>query len=160
MVVVPLRFLHEHSHVGLSKKMNAETFLNKYREDSFPHSERLIAALVSGDCNLQDSPNQDNQNLKPCRHYLKVWRFRIQGAAPRAVSAYAHSFIADCIALCEELAKTPDEEVRLWNFTLPPHFRFGVFEGACSNRIIGCLLFIEDEEDESELAQHWRKDSD
>jgi hypothetical protein len=42
------------------------------------------------------------------------------------------------LALCDELAKTPEEPVELWSFSMAPYYKFNVFEGANSQRILGC----------------------
>jgi hypothetical protein len=73
----------------------------------------------------------------PCRHFLEIYRYRAVHLS-RYQTAHARSLREDVLALCDELAKTPEEPVQVWRFSMAPYYNFAVFEGVNSQRILGC----------------------
>ena len=136
--------------------MNAQTFLERYENSEFRHRELLTKALRAQRCTL-GSVTEEQWSRLPCWHYRGIYQERADNLQ-RFSSAYARRLRTDCLALCEELAKTPDEGVQLWLFEMPPQFRFWVFTGLASERILGCLLLLDNRIIDDEMnAILWRE---
>lgn len=115
-----------------------ERFIEKYRDCEFRHKDELFARLRADECIIKGTP-EDHGRWESCRHFLSIYRIRAEHLR-QFDTPHAQRLREDALALCEELAKTPDEVCRLWRFSLPPHSFYIVFEGAESGRILGCIL--------------------
>lgn len=112
-------------------------FIQKYREQSFPHCEALFLALDKGEANLHG----EESDPIPCAVVLGNYKRRAEHL--RTLGSEGEALLADVAALCEELEKVPDELVQGWIFEMPPNYLFYVFEGVNSKRILGCSLGID-----------------
>lgn len=116
---------------------NLQEFIERYREQSFPHSEVLFSALDKREAKL----HTEESDPIPCDAVLRVYKRRAEHL--RSLGAEGKDLLADVTALCEELEKVPDELVQGWTFEMAPHCLFYVFEGVDSTRILGCSLGID-----------------
>ena len=118
-----------------------EQFIERHKDSEFRLKDELFAKLSSGECVLDYNPEGQQSSL-PCSHFLHIYRRRAEHLR-RFDAPHAQRLREDALALCEELAKTPDEICRLWVFSLPPYSDYTVFEGAESGRILGCLFTVD-----------------
>ncbi|HEX4950234.1 MAG TPA: hypothetical protein VFZ34_26440 [Blastocatellia bacterium] len=119
-------------------------FLKISKTSNYRHREQLMVELQTGQTVLQPHSDAD-KNWLPCRHYLEIYQRRAR-YAQQYMTATEHvvGLTNDCLALCEELVKTPDEPVEIWSFTKQPYFNYAVFVGANSHHILGCILGVDD----------------
>ena len=115
-----------------------QQFIERHKNSDFRHKDELFAGLSSGDCVIESSPDTS----LPCKHFLRIYRIRAEHLQQYA-TPHAESLLADVLALCEELGRTPDEMCRLWNFSMPPYSDLAVFEGAESDRVLGCIFAVD-----------------
>lgn len=120
-----------------------EIFLHRHEHSHFRHSKELMAEIRAGNCVLARTPNsRRSRSTVLCHRVLECYRYR-GIALNRYQTAHACSLREDISALCDELAKTPEEPVEKWSFSTAPYYRFIVFEGASSQRILGCIMAVD-----------------
>lgn len=112
-------------------------FIERYGEQSFPHSEVLFTALDKGEATLHTEQSQP----MPCAVVLRIYKRRAEHL--RSLGLEGKELLTDVTALCEELEKRPDELIQGWTFEMPPHYLWYVFEGVNSKRILGCSLGVD-----------------
>jgi hypothetical protein len=133
-----------------------EIFLHRHEHSHFRHSKELMAEIRAGKCVLARTQNsRRSRSTVPCHRVLEIYCYRAV-ALSRYQTAHACSLREDVLALCDELAKMPEEPVELWSFSMAPYYRFNVFEGANSQRILGCIIAVDQSlMTEQELEELW-----
>ena len=109
-----------------------QQFIQRYREQKFPHNEALFLALDKG----KAKRHTEESDPMPCAVVLKIYKRRAEHL--RSLGSEGEALLADVTALCEQLEEVPDELIQGWIFEMPPHHLFYVFEGINSQRILGC----------------------
>lgn len=121
--------------------MELNDFITRHGRATFRHSAELFAAIRSGACVLDHAAN-GTQSL-PCSHLVHIYRRRADHLRQFS-SPHAACVTADVLALLAELERSPEEPCGLWGFSLSPHFKFSIFEGLTSQRILGCIRGVDD----------------
>lgn len=134
--------VNNHAHQG--KLMNdVEAFLDRHETSRFPHSEKLIPGIKSGQCILLSYPTPEKRPV-PAKELLDIYRFRAKYLQQfKTRTSHAQSLLEDELALCNELEKTSNATVNLWAFSMAPYYIFAVFEDAVSFNIYGCIFAID-----------------
>ncbi len=113
-------------------------FVRRHKASDFRHKVMLFDGLKSGACVLEHSPRDATSSL-PCSHFLSIYRVRAEHLL-RYGTPHAVSLREDMLELCGEFEKTPEEGCCVWSFSVPPYYSIVAFEGAETNRVLGCIL--------------------
>lgn len=119
-------------------------FLHICEAAPFPRREELLQGIKSGKCVLEDRSTSRVPSKQLLRLYeLRVRHLRKRISAEEISDPHAERLLSDTENLVIELAKSPDEIIDLWRFSIDESTQYGVFEAVNAKRVLGCLLTVD-----------------
>ncbi|HEX8251072.1 MAG TPA: hypothetical protein VF599_23055 [Pyrinomonadaceae bacterium] len=134
-----------------------ERFIERHKDSEFRYKDELFNGLNSSKFALERT-SENSENSYHCKHFLDIYKHRA-GHLKRYDSLHAIRLREDTLALCEELAETPDEICYVWTFSVPPYSSYEVFVSE-SGKVLGTLFTVSQLKMPSdEWEKLWGKDN-
>ena len=137
-----------------------QAFLNRHDSATFRNSDELFAAIASGSCSLETSPDGSLKHPTTA-HLTAIYdrrRRHLEELQPR--SPHVGTLLVDVVDLCDGLRRCSDRTIAFWSFKLSGGRTISVFEGAESNQIVGCFASYDRRDlSDAEWQQIWEGDA-
>lgn len=114
-----------------------ERFIESFKNSEFRYKDEIFNGLDSGEMRF-DRTSESKEYKHSCKHFLDIYQGRATHLK-RFDSAHANRLREETVALCKELAKSPNENCNIWTFFAPPHSTYHVFVSE-SGGVLGTLL--------------------
>lgn len=137
----------------VGKGEQIQKFIKLCESSSFPHREELLRGIEVGEYLLESFSNSQ----VPAKELSGTYKIKAE-IAGRNNSFHARRLADDTLQLVSELENAPDDKVNFWHFSVNEASHYVCFEGANSNKILGCILTVDKRKvSESEWEKLWNK---